>query len=438
MLNSLNGNISVLSQYLDVTTIVLKDGQTIRYPPQFESANRSLRLPCHTCDPSYNIFQIYDEFLIPNYSSIHVLSHNNGYSIDIGNCDPLSLHSGKTGIVWTYCAAQGTFVSVVVLHMRTSGTWYVPDGGHYNFRLFSSGASRNSLFSVREKDGENISFIYFGDGANLIQRGLEDDSLRRFRRPSLLCNTIQKLFYINEEVIMMQCALKRSPENSGLVLLNISRPSANPVLFHELGAFSGTVYISNGIVILLVSEIVIIRNAVSASKVEQVIGLQAQLSSQGVFVPVDHTTYFVCTSRNAVYFIDIVRALKGNSTAYLKKDSDNEICVDKECVMQYMFGVLFVPLKMSDNLDGLALYSMDPIELITTIYAVTPYRYFFTRSHSAKNDSIQNGFKVNDSPEGNQKAGSIAGSTVSGVLVLILAILIILSIIYVYYKRRTR
>ena len=438
VLNSLNGNISVLSQHLDVTTVVLKDGHTIRYPPQFQSGKQSLRLPCHTCDPSYNIFQIDNRYLIPNNSNVHVLSRNDGYSIDIGSCDPLLLHLGKAGVVWIYCAAQGTSVDIVELHRRTDNTWYAPNGGLHRFPLSSRRASRNSLLSVKEKDGENISFIYFGDGGYLVRRGLEDNSLRRLRRPSSLCATIQELFYVNEELIMMQCALKVSPENSGLVLLNISQPSANPEFFHELGAFSGTVHISGGIVVLLISEIVIIRNAVNATKVEQVIGLQAQLSSQGIFVHVHHTTYFVCTSRDAVYFIDIARALEGNNTAYVKKDSDNEICVDNKCVMQYMSGILFVPLKMSDNPDGLALYSMDPIELITTIYAVTPYRYFFTLELSTENKPTAAVLDVRTGGSSNQNVGSIAGSTVGGVIVIVLAILVIVVIIYVYYKRRTQ
>ena len=438
VLNSLNGNISVLSQHLDVTTVVLKDGHTIRYPPQFQSGKQSLRLPCHTCDPSYNIFQIDNHYLIPNSSNVHVLSRNDGYSIDIGSCNPLLLHLGKAGVVWIYCAAQGKSVDVVELRRRTDNTWYAPDGGLHRFPLRSSSASRNSLLSVREKDGENISFMYFTDGGVLIQRGLEDRSSHTFRKPSSLCATIQELFYVNEDLIMMQCALKMSPENSGLVLLNISQPSANPEFFHELGAFSGTVHISDGIVILLISEIVIIRNAVNATKVEQVIGLQAQLSSQGIFVRVRHTTYFMCTSRNAVYFIDVARALEGNNTAYVKKDSNNEICVDNKCVMQYMSGILFVPLKMSDNPDGLALYSMDPIELITTIYAVIPYRYFFTLELSTENKSNAEAFGEEPKGNSNQNVGSIVGSTVGGVIVFIVATLVIVVIIYVYYKRRTQ
>lgn len=439
MLSQLNGNISVLSQHLSITTVVLKDGNTIRYPANFQLSEPNLRLPCHTCDPSYNIFQINNQYLVPNYSKIHVLSHNHGYTIDIGDCDPLTLHSGRPGVIWVYCAVRDNFVDIVELRVGTNGSWYKVLDTEYGVWTDSASVSRNSLLSIREKAGQNITYIYFTDGGYLLRRGLEDLSLQKLRLPSILCDNIHNLFFVTEEMVMLQCILKRSPGNTGLVLFNSSWPSAIPKLFQDLGDLSGVVYISDGIVVLLMSKIVVIRNVISTIKLEQVIGLHSQLSSQGLFVRIHHTTYFVCTSRDAVYFIDIATALDGNNTAYLKIESQNEICIEKECVMQYMSGILFVPLKMSEKPDGLALYYMDPIGQIATIYAVTPYRYFFTLEHPWSTISLptEQGFK-DDSPK-QQNAGRIAGSVVGALVAAILiGMVIIISITYMCYKKKTQ
>ena len=79
--------------------------------------------------------------------------------------------------------------------------------------------SRNGLVLVKKKDGENVTFLYYGSGGILERKGLEEFSLGRYSKTSLLCKTIEELFYINGGQILIQCILKDAPTEHGLYSL---------------------------------------------------------------------------------------------------------------------------------------------------------------------------------------------------------------------------
>lgn len=441
------GNISVVLQNLEVNLFVLEGDTTTRYVEFMLPNSPVLRTPCRTCDPSYNLFHIKHQYFIPNHSKIYVLNHSSiapPTEVDIRTCDPVQLHSIKTDVIWVQCAFEDGLIEVVELRQVNNGRWHFHN--IQSIRVHSANVSRNGLVLVKEKDGENVTFLYHGDGGRLSRKGLEEYSLARYTKPSLLCEIIEELFVINDELILIQCLLRDAENMRGLVLFNTSNPSQSLTLFHRFHTPLMRVYVFEDYIVLLSIDTIIIRNAVRFTGIEQLIPLPPELSIDGVFAKLRDTIYFVCTNRKEVYFIDVSRVLAGNITAYHKIESEQEICTEVTCSpMQYIGPLLFVPLQTNQ----LAMYTLDPFKLHTTVDILTgPYRYFFTYTILKRdlttpsipntNDTVR--FDESSSEQSRSdgpSSGLIIGMATVAAVVIIFAVFIVTTLLYRYYKKRS-
>ena len=411
-----------------------------------------LRPPCHTCDPTYNLFHINNQYLIPNHSKIYVVnptSRTRPHEVDIRNCDPVQLYSIEQNAVWVQCAPKDGLFEVIELRIEDDNvTWYRHSSQNI---VYSNNVSRNGLVLVKEKDGENVTFLYYGSGTKLQRKGLEEFSVARYSMHEQ-CGIIEELFYINDGLILIQCVLKDNPTEHVLVLFNTNYPSQS---FDLLNRFSISnhlqlvkVHVFEDYIVLLSSDTVIIRNALRSTEIEQLIVFPPGLSTNGIFVKLNNIIYFVCTSRKDIYFIDIVDVLGGNITAYHRIESREEICTDMTCSpIQYIEPLLFVPLKTNE----LDMYTLDPFKLHTTADILTShYRYFFT--YTMPEFIIDNGtistivtndtnVLVDERPLEPTKSdglsvGVIAGITVT-VFVIISCVVIVIGTWYRYHKKRS-
>ena len=266
-------------------------------------------------------------------------------AIDIRNCNPVQLYSVKSDVVWVQCTFNDGLFEVVELRNKGSVTdvmW--TRHSSQNIAVFSSDISRNGLVLVKEKDGKDVTFLYYGSGSRLERKGLKELSALGYSKPSLLCKTIEELFFVNDELILLQCILRSVITESGLVMFNTSNPSQSLTVFHHFQTNSMKVHVFEGFVVLLADDTLIIRNAVNNTGIEQLVVLPAELGDQGVFIKSKDTTYFVCTSQKDVYFVDILRVLAGNITAYQRIKSIHKICINVNCSpMQYIYPLLFIP-----------------------------------------------------------------------------------------------
>ena len=407
-----------------------------------------LRPPCRTCDPTYNLFHINKQYLVPNHSKIYVVNPNSitqPYEIDIRNCNPIQLYSVKQNTVWVQCAFKDGLFEVVELRTREDNvTWY--RHGSQNI-VFSNNVSRNGLVLVKEKDGENVTFLYYGNGRILQRKGLVELSLARY---STLCEIIEELFYINDKLILIQCILKNAPTEHGLVLFNTSNPSQSFSLLHRFDNHLIKVHIFEDYIVLLSQDTLIVQNALRFTRIQQLIVFPPELSINGIFVRLKDTIYFVCTSRKEIYFIDIASVLGGNVTAYHRVESREEICIDMTCsLIQYIEPLLFVPLKTNE----LAMYTLDPVKLYATADILTShYRYFFTYTHTDiplesivdSNSTIpfvDNNTIVLEVPSEQSKSNERTTGVVAGVMVtffvIILCVIIVIGTWYWYHKKRS-
>ena len=446
------GNISVVLQNLEVNLFVLKGDSITRYVGPMAPKSPIIRPPCRTCDPSYNLFYIDNQYLIPNHSRVYVLSPNSvapPTEVDIGNCNPVQLHSVKSNVVWVQCALQGRLMEIVELRRENNVTWY--DHGYRNIRVYSTEVSRNGLLLVKEQDGEDITFLYYGDGAGrLIRNGLEDYSSVRYSKPSTPCKTIEELFFINNELILIQCLLRNTASEHGLILFNTSNPSQTLSIFHNFHTWSMKVHVFEDYVVVVSHDTIVMRNAVRFTGIEQLVPLSPHISSDGIFVRLKDTEYFVCTNQQEIYIIDIARVLAGNLTAYHVIESAEEICTDVTCSqMKYIGPLLFVPLRS----NKLAMYTLDPIKLATVdILTDQYYRYFFTyttlvmepkSSVPVSNGTIEFVGETSSEPSKSSglDAGPIAGIAVAAFVVILIVLIVTATLFcrnYLYKNRISR
>ena len=275
----INGNISVVTQNLEVNRFVLKGDSTTRYVGVMPPKSPVLRPPCRTCDASYNLFHIDNQYLIPNHSNIYVLSPNSvapPTELNIRNCDPVQLYSVKSNVVWVQCVLQDRLMEIVELRRESNVTW--SDYHHRNIRVHSDEVSRNGLLLVKEQDGDNITFLYYGDGAGrLVRNGLEDFSSVRYSKPSQLCRSVEELFIINDELILIQCLLRNAATDRGLVLFNTSNPSQTLTVFHNFHKQPMKVHVFEDYVIVVSRNTIIIRNAMRFTGIEQLVALPSEI-----------------------------------------------------------------------------------------------------------------------------------------------------------------
>ena len=443
----INGNISVVLEDLEVNLFVLRGDEITRHVKYMPPNSPILRPPCRTCDPTYNLFHINNQYLVPNHSKIYVVNPNSStqpYEVDIRNCNPVQLYSVKQNAVWVQCAFKDDLFEVVELRtMKDNVTWY--RHGSQNI-VFSNNVSRNGLVLVKEKDGENVTFLYYGSGVILERKGLEEFSVARY---STQCGIIEELFYINDNLILIHCLLKDTPTEHGLVLFNTNNPSQSFNILQHFHNPLMKVHVFEDYIVLLSSDTVIIRSALRSIEVEQLIVFPPGLSTNGIFVRLKNIIYFVCTNRKEIYFIDIADVLDGNITAYHRIESSEEICVEMTCSpIQYIEPLLFVPLKTNE----LAMYTLDPFKLHVTADILTShYRYFFTYTMPEFIIDINNTIPITDNntivlvgdeePSEQSKSnelsvGVIAGITVT-VFVIISCVVIVIGTWYRYHKRRS-
>lgn len=438
----INGNISVILQNVEVNLFVLKDGTTTRLVQESVAPPNSpaLRPPCRTCDATYNLFQIDNQYLIPNQSTIYILTANSVATpaeVNIRNCNPLQLHSVQSDVIWVQCASKGSLFEVVELHRKDNVTWY----RHGSQNIRAQNVSRNGLVLVKEKDGENVSFLYYGSRRRLERKGLKEFSSTGYSM--LLCNAVEELFYVNDDLILIQCTLRDAMTETGLILFNTSDPSQSLTLFHRFYTDFVKVHVFEGYVVLLSRDTIIIRNVVKFTGIEQLIPVSSELSIQGVFIKLKDTIYFVCTGRKEIYIINIPRILAGNITAFHRIETSQDICTNITCSpLQYIHPLLFVPLKAST----LAIYTLDPMKLHATTKVLTDhYRYFFTYSISDVDLNPRTNVLDLETPTEHNSDGPsndgpsnglIVGISV-GVFFLILSVLVVTTLWYWYYKKHS-
>ena len=441
----INGNISVVLQNLEVNLLVLKGDEVIRHVQYALPNSPILRPPCRTCDPTYNQFPISNQYLIPNHSKIYVVNPNSmarPSEVDIKNCDPVKLYSIESNVIWVQCTFENGQFEVVELRRKNNMTWYRHDSQNIGMRP-PLNVSRGGLVLVKEKDGENVTFLYYGRGSRLARKGLKEFSSALYPRTSSLCKSIEELFYVNDELILIQCVLKDVPTDRGLVLFNTSNPSQSLTLFNRWQD-SKKVHVFEGFVVLLSHNALIIQHALRYRGIEQLIVFPPELSTSGIFVKLNDTINFVCTGMKNIYLIDIASILDGNITAYQRIESKGEICTDETCSpIQYTEPLLFVPMKANE----LAMYTIDPVELhATTRILNNHYRYFFTYTMpeiplAPTNDITGNGTIVLESREEKPKSTSPGGGVIAGItvaaFVIILSIVVVFTVWYYQKKRKS-
>ena len=439
------GNVSVVLQNLEVKLFMLKGESITGLVGEMLPKSPVIRPPCRTCNPSYNLFQIDNQYLIPNHSRVYVLNPNRvdlPTEVDIGNCDPVQLHSVKSNVVWVQCALQGRLMEIVELRRENNVTWY--NHGDRNIRVFSTKVSRSGLLLVKEQDGENITFLYYGDGAGrLVRSGLEDYSSIRYSKPSVLCKTVEELFFINDDLILIQCLLRNTASEHGLVLFNTANPSQTLTIFHNFHTRSMKVHVFENYVVLVSRDMIIIRDAVGLTGFEQLVPLPPEISIDGIFVRLKDVVYFVCTNQKKIYMIDIARVLGGNVTAYHVIESAEEICTDVACSpMRYIGPLLFVPLTSNE----LAMYTLDPIKLHATadILIDQYYRYFFTYTILTESTTVSNETIIFDatssepSKSSRLDAGPIAGIAVAAFVVILIVLIVAATLFFRNYVSKNR
>ena len=439
----INGNISVVLENLEVNLLVLRGDEVTRHVQYSLPNSPILRPPCRTCDPTYTQFPISNQYLIPNHSKIYVVNPNSMLrpsEVDIKNCDPVKLYSVDSNVIWVQCAFENGQFEVVELHRRDNVTWLRHDSQNIDIRA-SHNVSRGGLVLVKEKDGENVTFLYYGRGSRLARKGLKEFSSVQYSKTSSLCESIEELFYINNELILIQCVLKDVPTDRGLVLFNTSNPSQSLTLFHRWRD-SMKVHVFEGYVVLLSHDTVIIQHALRYKGIEQLIVFPPELSTSGIFVKLKNTINFVCTDMNNIYLIDIASVLDGNITAYQRIESKEEICTDETCSpIQYTEPLLFVPMKANE----LAMYTLDPVELHATAKILSNrYRYLFTYTMpeisvptnitTTGNGTIVLESKPDDPKSSSPSSGVIVGITIAA-FVVILSVVVVVSVWY-YHKKR--
>lgn len=437
----------MIQSSLEVTVFVVKGYTVKRFVRLVPPDSPPLRPPCRTCDPTYNLFHIDDQYFIPNQSKIYIFTPSTldvlPVEIDIGDCNPVQLYSVRDNVIWVQCALKDHLIEIVELRKKDNVTWSFHNS--QNIPTTNS-VSRNGLVLVQEKDGENVTFLYYGDKGILQRKGLKELSLHRYTKTSRRCRTIEELFIISDELILIQCALKDARTESGLTFFNTSNPSQSLTLIQHFHTSTIKVHVFEGLMVLLSNDTVIIRNAVNSIGIEQLVVLPPKLSLQGLFVRVKDTIYFVCTNEVEVYFIDISKVMAGNITGYTKIETPHKICTDVTCSpIQYMEPLLFIPLETNE----LALYYVDPIEYFTTTDILgSHYRYFFTYSIPQMvinptgdingSNTLQEGVDTAPKKTKSGPSNGMIGGVATTAFVIIVFVFVIIILWHRYYRIRSR